>query len=163
MCQKTSSGKLRALSICSKNITTQLLSLLKKYFFLNILKINNFLLSELCHSRKQFAAVDLQTQAFYAIVDQTLHGSHPFGKPVAQIIDDLCKTYSPATVAPGMSISMHFCEFLLSVDINPSIRNSSIRQIPVQCQVYCISLNRERQPIKTSATCSLVGVFCRSG
>ena len=116
----------------------------KEVLFLKYLKINIFLLSELCHSRKQFAAVDLQTQAFYAIVDQTLHGSHPFGKPVAQIIDDLCKTYSPATVAPGMSISMHFCVFLLSVDINPSIRNSSIGQIPVQCHVYCITVNGSR-------------------
>lgn len=64
-------------------------------------------------SRKLFPAIDLQVQAFYAIVDQKFHGKQELGRSMADHLNTLHKEYSPISHAEGKNRLFYFMFFFL--------------------------------------------------
>lgn len=46
-----------------------------------------------CKSRNLFSSLEMQTQVFYSMVDQTYHREHPLGKSTTEILKELQMKY----------------------------------------------------------------------
>ena len=56
---------------------------------------------KLCRSRNMFSSLEMQTQAFYSMVDQTYHGEHPLGKTTTEILKELQMKYMSTPYIEG--------------------------------------------------------------
>ncbi|XP_022107562.1 mitochondrial intermediate peptidase-like [Acanthaster planci] len=66
------------------------------------------MIARLCTSKKQFAAFDMQTQVFYSILDQVLHGEHPLRKTTVEILSEVQNQYSSIKHVPGTAWHLRF-------------------------------------------------------
>lgn len=54
-----------------------------------------------CELRSLFSSLEMQTQVFYSMVDQTYHGKHPLGKTTTEILKDLQLKYMSTPYIEG--------------------------------------------------------------
>ena len=57
---------------------------------------------KLCQSRNLFSSLEMQTQMFYSLVDQTYHGVHPLRKTTTEILKELQTKYMTTPYIEGM-------------------------------------------------------------
>ena len=63
---------------------------------------------KLCHSRNLFSSLEMQTQMFYSLVDQTYHGIHPLGKTTTEILEKLQTKFMSTPYIEGTSWQQRF-------------------------------------------------------
>lgn len=57
---------------------------------------------KLSKSRSLFSSLEMQTQVFYSMLDQTYHREHPLGKTTTEILKDLQTKYTSTPYVEGM-------------------------------------------------------------
>ncbi|XP_071798886.1 mitochondrial intermediate peptidase-like [Asterias amurensis] len=66
------------------------------------------MIAQLCASKKQFAAFEMQTQVFYSILDQIFHGEHPLKKSTMEILSEVQNQFSCIKYVPGTAWHLRF-------------------------------------------------------
>ena len=61
-------------------------------------------IEKLHSSRSMFASLETTTQAFYAMVDQVYHGTHPLNKSTTAVLAELQKEFFPIPYVRGKQL-----------------------------------------------------------
>lgn len=68
-------------------------------------------IEKLHSSRSMFASLETTTQAFYAMVDQVYHGTHPLNKSTTAVLAELQKEFFPIPYVRGTAWQLRFSHF----------------------------------------------------
>ncbi|XP_028395990.1 mitochondrial intermediate peptidase-like [Dendronephthya gigantea] len=71
-------------------------------------KLPDEAVKKFCQLRNSFSSLEMQTQVFYSMVDQTYHGKHPLGKTTTEILKDLQTKYMSTPYIEGTSWQQRF-------------------------------------------------------